>query len=114
MTQSEVRALIELVRNSVAAAYWVATDAGVREQLMSLATSLADVLTKLNQSDLESRTEDFTTAAETMSTRVLPSDKQLDASVETLIQVEGAVKEALSDAMKLSQSVSFFKIPAVF
>lgn len=113
MEQSEVRTLVATAQNSVAAAFWVATDAGVRQSLSDLGLCLNQVLTLLNQEDLSSRAEEFNCAADWMRGSVLPGIKKLDASVERVTQVEGAVKVALSDAMKLSQSVSFFKLPSI-
>jgi hypothetical protein len=113
MEQNEVRELVAAAQNSVGLAYWDATDEEVKGILMELGIDLDEVFTYLNQEDLASRTKEFTLAADTMSTSVLPGIKKLNERVEKIIQVEGSVKTALADAMKLSQSVSFFSIPAL-
>ena len=113
MTQAETRTLLETSAKSISAAYFDIKDEAARDTFMKLETDINGVLTTLNQDDLESRTEEFASAAATMQKSVLPAIKQLDASIEKIIAVEGAVKVALTDLVKLSSTVSFFKIPAI-
>lgn len=114
MEQSEVRQLVSTAEISVSTAYFDAKDDGVRNLLLTILTNLNAILTQLNQDDLASRTADFNTVATLMSTSVLPGINKLNERVKQVVQVEGTVKMALSDAMKLSQTVSFFSIPSPF
>jgi hypothetical protein len=114
VNQSDVRDVVADAVKSVAALYWKSTfNSDDHAALMSLEIDLSTILTKLNQDDLVSRTEEFTAAAALMRTSVLPAIKKLDASVERLIKIEGDFKSTMNDLMKVSQSVSFFKIPGI-
>jgi hypothetical protein len=114
MNQSDVRNLAVAAEKSVSDAYWGTGLDEVKSCLMDLQVSINKLITMLDQEDLESRTEAFNAATDLMRTQVLPGIKELDVSIEKIIQIEGVVKTALSDAMKLSQAVSFFQIPNVF
>jgi hypothetical protein len=112
MTQDEVKQTATQAYASAMAAYWGATP-GMRGQLALVTSGMNAVITALNQDDLQSRTADFQTAAATMQHYVLPDIKKLDASVAKMVAVDDTIKAALTDLMKLSSSVSFFKIPGV-
>jgi hypothetical protein len=48
-----------------------------------------------------------------MSEKVLPGIKQLTKSVAEIAEVEGTLKTAMSDLVKVSASVGFFGLPAI-
>ena len=74
---------------------------------------LMGILTKLNQEDLQSRDEEFKDTSSAMSEKVLPGIKQLTKSVAEIAEVEGTLKTAMSDLVKVSASVGFFGLPAI-
>lgn len=113
MNQSEVKSAVVKAQGSVNEAFWGHQDSDLGDTLMDVELALNDMLTRLNQSDLESRSEEFEAAVSAMKTSVLPSIKQLDHSVAELVAVDDNVKTALSDLLKVSSSVSFFKIPSI-
>jgi hypothetical protein len=114
MTQSDVRNLVAKAAQSASDAYWdAATSDDAKGVLAGLVTGLNTLLTQLDQQDLASRIDDFNAAANLMKTLVLPGVKRLDASVGKVDRVEGTIKSALADAMKLSMATGFFNIPAL-
>jgi len=48
-----------------------------------------------------------------MSQKVLPGIKQLTKSVAEIAKVEGTLKTAMSNLVKVSASIGFFGIPAL-
>jgi hypothetical protein len=56
---------------------------------------------------------EFKDAARTMSTNVLPKINHLQKSVGDIVKVEGTLKTALTDLVKLSASVGLFGLPAI-
>jgi len=83
------------------------------QQLLALFGNISDVSTKLNQEDMQSRDDEFKNAASVKSQKVLPSIKQLTKSVAEIAEVEGTLKTAMSDLVKVSASIGFFGIPAL-
>lgn len=113
MTQDDVKQVVERALSSTSSAYWAAPPEGPAQgELANLQLLLSGMLTKLNQADLESRTSDFQTAAQTMKDSILPAVKKLDGQIAKLVAVDDTLKQALTDAMKLATTTSFFKIPA--
>lgn len=114
MTQSDVRDLVAKAAQSASDAYWdAATSDEDKAILAGLVTGLNTLHTQLDQQDLASRTDDFNAATNVMQKAILPGVKRLDASVAKVDMVEGCVKTALADAMRLSMATSFFAIPAL-
>jgi F0F1-type ATP synthase beta subunit len=111
MTQSEVLSAVQSSITSVTAAYWDATDPTIKTTLASLQTDLDALSTKLAQEDLESRTEDFSAAADTLSHKVLPEIKALQEHIASIVKVDSTVQSALTDLVKLSSATGFFGIP---
>jgi hypothetical protein len=94
-------------------AYWDVKDAALKQQLLALFGNISDVFTKLNQEDLRSRDDEFKSAASAISEKVLPGIKQLTKSMAEIAMVEGTLKTAMSDLVKVSASIGFFGIPAI-
>jgi hypothetical protein len=113
MTQADVKAAVVAAQGSVNEAFWAHQDEPLGDELMDIELLLNDMVTKLNQDDLESRSAEFAASASAMKDGVLPKIKQLDHSVAKMVDVDEKVKTALSDLLKLSSSVSFFKIPSL-
>lgn len=113
MTQADVKDAVTAAQSSVNDAFWAHQNEPLGDELMDIELALNDMVTKLNQDDLESRSEEFTAAADAMKDGVLPKIKQLDQSVAGLVDADEKVKTALSDLLKVSSSVSFFKIPSL-
>jgi hypothetical protein len=113
VNQNDTRAALEAAARSTYNAYWDAKDAALKQQLLALFGNISDVSTKLNQEDLQSRDDEFKNAASAMSQKVLPGIKQLTKSVAEIAEVEGTLKTALTDLVKVSSSVGFFGIPAI-
>ena len=113
MNQNDTRAALEAAARSTYNAYWDVKDAALKQQLLDLFGNISDVSTKLNQEDLQSRDDEFKDAASAMSQKVLPGIKQLTKSVAEIAMVEGTLKMALTDLVKVSSSVGFFGIPAI-
>ena len=113
MNQNDTRAALEAAARSTYNAYWDVKDAALKQQLLDLFGNISDVSTKLNQEDLQSRDDEFKSAASAMSQKVLPGIKQLTKSVAEIAEVEGTLKTAMSDLVKVSASIGFFGIPAI-
>ena len=113
MNQNDTRAALEAAARSTYNAYWDVKDAALKQQLLDLFGNISDVSTKLNQEDLQSRDDEFKNAASAMSQKVLPGIKQLTKSVAEIAMIEGTLKTAMSDLVKVSSSVDFFGIPAI-
>lgn len=113
MNQNDTRAALEAAARSTYNAYWDVKDAALKQQLLALSCNISDVSTKLNQEDLQSRDDEFKDAASAMSQKVLPGIKQLTKSVAEIAMIEGTLKTAMSDLVKVSSSVDFFGIPAI-
>ena len=113
MNQNDTRAALEAAARSTYNAYWDVKDAALKQQLLDLFGNISNVSTKLNQEDMQSRDDEFKNAASTMSEKVLPGIKQLTKSVAAIAMVEGTLKTAMSDLVKVSSSVDFFGIPAI-
>lgn len=94
-------------------AYWDVKDAALKQQLLAQFGNISDFSTKLNQEDLQSRDDEFKSAASAMSEKVLPGIKQLTKSVAEIAMVEGTLKTALTDLVKVSASIGFFGLPAI-
>jgi hypothetical protein len=93
--------------------YWNTPDPDLKKQLLILSSDIAGILTKLNVEDLVSCDEEFKYAASAMSQKVLPGIKHLTKSVAEIAEVEGTLKTAMSDLVKVSASIGFFGIPAL-
>lgn len=113
MNQDQVRKLVIKAIQSVYVAYFSQDNPGIQQTLMLLEANLSSVLTQLNKDDLQSRDAEFTAAAEAMKKNILPRIKQLDLDVEKFVKIEDDIKQAMSDLLKLSSSVSFFQIPSI-
>ena len=114
MNQNDTRAALEAAARSTYNAYWdVVKGAALKQQLLDLFGNISDVSTKLNQGDLQSRDDEFKDAASAMSQKVLPGIKQLTKSVAEIAKVEGTLKTAMSNLVKVSASIGFFGIPAL-
>jgi hypothetical protein len=113
VNQNDTRAALEAAARSTYNAYWDVKDAALKQQLLALSCNISDVSTKLNQEDLQSRDDEFKDAASAMSQKVLPGIKQLTKSVAEIAMIEGTLKTAMSDLVKVSSSVDFFGIPAI-
>jgi len=113
VNQNDTRAALEAAARSTYNAYWDVKDAALKQQLLDLFGNISDVSTKLNQEDLQSRDDEFKDAASAMSQKVLPGIKQLTKSVAEIAMIEGTLKTAMSDLVKVSSSVDFFGIPAI-
>ncbi len=113
MNQNDTRAALEAAARSTYNAYWDVKDAALKQQLLDLFGNISDVSTKLNQGDLQSRDDEFKDAASAMSQKVLPGIKQLTKSVAEIAKVEGTLKTAMSNLVKVSASIGFFGIPAL-
>lgn len=114
MTQAEVKDIVQAAQVSVNEAFWQHQDEPLGEELLDLETALNDLLTKLDQDDLSSRTDEFTEAANAVKNTILPGIKKLDASVAKLIAMDNELKSALAALVKLGSSVSFFALPLPF
>ena len=112
MDQNEARVIVENASKAAFTLYWKC-DANLHPLLSSLGENLNDLLTELNQDDLKSRTEAFNNAVNIMNTSILPAVQKLDAQIESMIVIEGVIKSAMEDILKLSLSSSFFKIPSI-
>ena len=108
MTQLEVSEQAKNTLASTSLAFWQATDPTVRQQLMDMEISLESLVTKLNQSDIKTRTDDFASATHIMNGKILPGVKALDQSIEKIINVDNDIKSAMMDLYKLSSMAGFF------
>lgn len=113
MDQNSARQTIEAAAKSAQTMYWATRDQDARAHLMDVSTNLNDLLAKLNQDDLASHEAEFQAAGNLLKTQILPKLQALDKSVEKLIQAEGVLKTGLGDLMKVSTTVSFFKLPGI-
>jgi hypothetical protein len=113
VNQNDTRAALEAAALSTYNAYWDIKDAALKQQLLALFGNISDVSTKLNQEDMQSRDDEFKNAASAMSQKILPGIKQLTKSVAEIAEVEGTLKTAMSDLVKVSASIGFFGIPTL-
>jgi hypothetical protein len=111
MTQNDTKDAVLLAYRQTMSAYFAATNnLALETSLLKICTDLRELYTHLNQEDLASRTSEFAAASEIMQKSVFPKIEALNKQIDSMVNVETKVKDALLDLLKLSSSASFFGI----
>jgi hypothetical protein len=101
-SQQEVHDAFGVLYQELTNAYWVASTIEVKDRIRGIADSVFDILTQLNQAEIQSRTADFAA----LSKNVAAVSARLDSLKEDLDQIIHVVAVATSVSTAIDKALT--------